>query len=214
MEDPEAHADLDSPSNNGHASPSQRAGRDFNIFTSAETCTSAMPLDLLDGKECSMCGDVGIYGDLFQCKRCNNRYQHLYCSRSYPNLGLEKWVCNWCLHADSSAHSPNQQKSEAKRKSLSTENNDLEFLLPIAESLPGAGLKDDDRVDCYIRSSKEINPAGGYMHVPKRARCAHVKDKNKVASIDKWRAVEKNALPLTPSKGIVRHYKLLADVLC
>ncbi|KAH7425333.1 hypothetical protein KP509_11G049700 [Ceratopteris richardii] len=44
-----------------------------------------------------MCGDVGIAELLFICSRCCHRHQHMYCSRSYPNIGEETYMCNWCL---------------------------------------------------------------------------------------------------------------------
>ncbi|XP_059063217.1 uncharacterized protein LOC131030779 [Cryptomeria japonica] len=46
--------------------------------------------------ECSLCGDVGLKEQLFKCASCLSRYQHTYCSRSYPNIDLERFSCEWC----------------------------------------------------------------------------------------------------------------------
>ncbi|KAI5057416.1 hypothetical protein GOP47_0027431 [Adiantum capillus-veneris] len=51
---------------------------------------------------CCMCGDSGIAELLFACWKCSHRHQHMYCSRSYPSMGDETSICNWCLHEEDS----------------------------------------------------------------------------------------------------------------
>ncbi|XVF36617.1 hypothetical protein REPUB_Repub19eG0072500 [Reevesia pubescens] len=56
--------------------------------------------------ECCMCGDSGLTQELFQCKVCQFRSQHRYCSNLYPKAESYK-ICNWCLN----------QKEDSKEKS-------------------------------------------------------------------------------------------------
>ncbi|XVE60567.1 hypothetical protein DITRI_Ditri05aG0139100 [Diplodiscus trichospermus] len=62
--------------------------------------------------ECCMCGDSGLTQELFQCKVCQFRSQHRYCSNLYPKAGSYK-VCNWCLN----------QKDDSKEKSQNSCNS-------------------------------------------------------------------------------------------
>ncbi|KAK7372974.1 hypothetical protein VNO80_06367 [Phaseolus coccineus] len=62
--------------------------------------------------ECCMCGDLGFSDQLFQCKVCQFRSQHRYCSNLYPkpeSLG----TCNWCL----------SQREDTKEKSANSSNS-------------------------------------------------------------------------------------------
>lgn len=59
-------------------------------------------MELEEGVVCSMCGDEGIAELLFLCSKCSYRPQHIYCSRSYPDLCGEASICNWCLHEEDS----------------------------------------------------------------------------------------------------------------
>ena len=43
-----------------------------------------------------MCGDQGLPGELFRCRRCHARLQHRYCSDLYPRAAAYR-RCNWCL---------------------------------------------------------------------------------------------------------------------
>ncbi|XVF64866.1 hypothetical protein PTKIN_Ptkin09bG0201000 [Pterospermum kingtungense] len=62
--------------------------------------------------ECCMCGDSGLTQELFQCKVCQFRSQHRYCSNLYPKAESYK-VCNWCLN----------QKESSKEKSQNSSNS-------------------------------------------------------------------------------------------
>ncbi|KAG2566563.1 uncharacterized protein LOC120680629 [Panicum virgatum] len=48
------------------------------------------------GAVCCMCGDQGLPGELFRCRRCRGRLQHRYCSDLYPRAAAYR-RCNWCL---------------------------------------------------------------------------------------------------------------------
>ncbi|KAJ7958943.1 Zinc ion-binding protein [Quillaja saponaria] len=62
--------------------------------------------------ECCMCGDYGFSLELFQCKVCQFRSQHRYCSNLYPKAESYR-ICNWCLN----------QKGESKEKSPNSSNS-------------------------------------------------------------------------------------------
>ncbi|MCO5571206.1 hypothetical protein L7F22_024941 [Adiantum nelumboides] len=62
---------------------------------------------------CCMCGDWGIAELLFVCSKCSHRHQHIYCSRSYPNMGEEASICNWCLHKEESILAKETMASDA-----------------------------------------------------------------------------------------------------
>ncbi|XP_028771816.1 uncharacterized protein LOC114729040 [Neltuma alba] len=66
--------------------------------------------------ECCMCGDCGFYEELFQCKVCQFRSQHRYCSNLYPKVDANG-TCNWCL----------AQKDDVKEKSLNSSNSSSSF---------------------------------------------------------------------------------------
>lgn len=180
---------------------------------------------------CSMCGDLGMADHLFLCIKCSHRYQHTYCSRSYPNMGPEALICNWCLHdGDSlsakleiSTHSnpnPNekfnhpQASAEDGEQSMRRKHSKaFEYLLMIAESFPHEGdnqviteANDGLRQTQYastISNTDKIMAFGG--HIPRRQRCA------KGINALKCR---KKGLQLSPPRASYRRYKLLADVLC
>ncbi|KAB1203885.1 hypothetical protein CJ030_MR8G020774 [Morella rubra] len=62
--------------------------------------------------ECCMCGDYGFSYELFQCKVCEFRSQHRYCSNLYPKAETYR-ICNWCL----------SQKEDTKEKSQNSSNS-------------------------------------------------------------------------------------------
>ncbi|KAL2317651.1 hypothetical protein Fmac_031527 [Flemingia macrophylla] len=72
--------------------------------------------------ECCMCGDLGFSDQLFQCKVCQFRSQHRYCSNLYPkpdSLG----TCNWCL---SLREDTKEKSTNSSNSSSSQRNNDDE----------------------------------------------------------------------------------------
>lgn len=156
-------------------------------------------------KECNMCGDVGISEDLFRCNRCRQRYQHIYCSRSYPILGSEIWVCNWCLNDEDKMHEEKRLKKlklkKRKAEDLADErrNNAFECLLQIAQSerVPEAKL-----IGCAT-FSKEITSK---TQVPNRQECYSSAEKDKLVAL--------NHRHLTAPRAGGRRYKRLADVVC
>ncbi|XP_027332749.1 uncharacterized protein LOC113847705 [Abrus precatorius] len=78
--------------------------------------------------ECCMCGDLGFSDQLFQCKVCQFRSQHRYCSNLYPkpdSLG----TCNWCLsqREDTKEKSPNSSNSSSSYKNNEDEIKNKKF---------------------------------------------------------------------------------------
>ncbi|KAL5569140.1 hypothetical protein UlMin_025715 [Ulmus minor] len=67
--------------------------------------------------ECCMCGDYGFSNQLFQCKVCQFRSQHRYCSNLYPNIADSYRVCNWC-------QSQKDEKSQNSSYSSSSNRNE------------------------------------------------------------------------------------------
>ncbi|KAK4852736.1 hypothetical protein QYF36_026595 [Acer negundo] len=59
-----------------------------------------------------MCGDFGLPSELFQCKICQFRSQHRYCSNVYPKAESYQ-ECNWCL----------SQKDDTKERSQNSSNS-------------------------------------------------------------------------------------------
>ncbi|KAK7275821.1 hypothetical protein RIF29_16945 [Crotalaria pallida] len=76
--------------------------------------------------ECCMCGDLGFSDQLFQCKVCQFRSQHRYCSNLYPKLE-SLGTCNWCLSQKelekSSPHSSNSSSPYRNNNSPEDEKN-------------------------------------------------------------------------------------------
>lgn len=191
--------------------------------------SSIAPLQPEGEKECSMCGDIGIRNYLFQCSRCRYRYQHIYCSRSYPRLGSsEMRVCNWCLHEDDKIQ---EEMKKLKQLKVSKEdfvedfserrNNAFNFLLQVAQcvaqSLPETGRSEEniqsETGPKDIKESDMIN----YGRIPKRQRCNHATDtRSKGVALQRCRRNAKDRLQLNPPapKAVGRRYKLLADVVC
>eukprot|EP00250_Pteridium_aquilinum_P014617 c22095_g1_i2 orf=122-1444(-) len=74
---------------------------------------------------CSMCGDVGVAELLFLCIKCSHRHQHIYCSRSYPDMGREASMCNWCLHEEDSLTSSTAMVTMANKTTAHTDVNQI-----------------------------------------------------------------------------------------
>ncbi|XP_022132041.1 uncharacterized protein LOC111005007 [Momordica charantia] len=75
--------------------------------------------------ECCMCGDFGFSYELFQCKICQYRSQHRYCSNLYPKAECYR-ICNWCLSQkeESKAKSPNSSNSSTSNKAQNSSGRD------------------------------------------------------------------------------------------
>uniref|UniRef100_A0A5B7BV87 PHD-type zinc finger plants domain-containing protein n=1 Tax=Davidia involucrata TaxID=16924 RepID=A0A5B7BV87_DAVIN len=69
--------------------------------------------------ECCMCGDYGLSYELFDCKVCQFRSQHRYCSNLYPKADSYR-VCNWCLSQKDDTVEKTQNSSNS---SSSNKNN-------------------------------------------------------------------------------------------
>ncbi|KAI4307463.1 hypothetical protein L6164_030647 [Bauhinia variegata] len=75
-------------------------------------------------QECCMCGDCGFSEELFQCKVCQFRSQHRYCSNLYPQA--ESYgICNWCLSKeDTKEKSPNSSNSSSSYRNNGSDGDD------------------------------------------------------------------------------------------
>lgn len=72
--------------------------------------------------ECCMCGDFGLPHELFQCKVCQFRSQHRYCSNLYPKAESYQ-VCNWCLSHETKEKSQNSSNSSSSNKNNSGDDS-------------------------------------------------------------------------------------------
>ncbi|XP_059637502.1 ASI1-immunoprecipitated protein 2-like [Cornus florida] len=52
---------------------------------------------------CCMCGDVGFPDKLFRCSKCQNRFQHSYCSNYYSESSQPIELCDWCQSEEKSS---------------------------------------------------------------------------------------------------------------
>ncbi|KAJ7520213.1 hypothetical protein O6H91_20G072400 [Diphasiastrum complanatum] len=169
-----------------------------------------------DDKQCSMCGDVGFYGELFKCTRCLYRFQHTYCSCAYPNMDLDEAICDWCSKSDRDS-GMKQADINTKRKPRSFKaqlgRDALALLLEVAhvQSAVTENVSEAGEVDQQAFFKKDSLATHG-KPVPKRQRNGH--NEKKKPGPGSWRQMNKSKLPLgLPSKGVGRRYKLLADVL-
>ncbi|PON70511.1 hypothetical protein TorRG33x02_256670 [Trema orientale] len=86
------------------------------------TSKTANTTSSLAAHECCMCGDYGFSYELFQCKVCQFRSQHRYCSNMYPNIPESYRTCNWCLCLTSNK---DQDKPQNSSNSSSSGRNDV-----------------------------------------------------------------------------------------
>ncbi|PON63443.1 hypothetical protein PanWU01x14_131070 [Parasponia andersonii] len=86
------------------------------------TSKTANTTSSLAAHECCMCGDYGFSCELFQCKVCQFRSQHRYCSNLYPNIPESYRTCNWCLCL---TNNKDQDKSQNSSNSSSSGRNDV-----------------------------------------------------------------------------------------
>ncbi|KAK2659870.1 hypothetical protein Ddye_006403 [Dipteronia dyeriana] len=96
--------------------------------------------DLQRSIECCMCGDFGLPSELFQCKICQFRSQHSYCSNVYPKAESYQ-ECNWCL----------SQKDDTKERSQNSSNSNSSNK---TNSGGGGGGGDDNIIHHSNKNSK------------------------------------------------------------
>ncbi|XVF39607.1 hypothetical protein PTKIN_Ptkin01aG0047300 [Pterospermum kingtungense] len=96
--------------------------------------------------ECCMCGDSGLTQELFQCKVCQFRSQHRYCSNIYPKA-LSYRVCNWCLN----------QKEDSKERSQNSSNSSASCKYNTEGSDSKNKKKGDNHGDAGLKSSQKNN---------------------------------------------------------
>ncbi|KAJ7520242.1 hypothetical protein O6H91_20G074000 [Diphasiastrum complanatum] len=180
---------------------------DYNKIKTSE----ARRLEKWAGKECNMCGDVGFYEELFRCTRCQARYQHTYCSITYPNLAVDhRWICDWCSHVGRTVAVKHQKMKTSRRKNKHSIKaqwcksiDALELLLVVGQSiLRGEVIAADGSVH-----QQEVNQ----QQELRKLQCSTLKEKSKLG-VDEFNRSSKNPFRLkTSSKGIARRYRLLSD---
>ncbi|XP_058109037.1 uncharacterized protein LOC131252189 [Magnolia sinica] len=139
-------------------------------------------------KECCLCGDIGFSNSLLPCPSCGFRFQHTYCSGSYPKIDMETWRCEWCLH------------DEAKKGGKA-----FKFLVEIPESsLPE---REEDQSPSNPNDEKRIRRRRESRDYDKRRG-----NPKRPKSFDRCRRLNCNSS--SSPRVIGRRYKLLADVLC
>ncbi|KAJ7219823.1 hypothetical protein O6H91_17G056200 [Diphasiastrum complanatum] len=173
--------------------------------------------DARSGKECSMCGDVGFIKELLRCKKCLHRLQHRYCSRGYPDIRLDEYICDWCYGSKKSSTvndgpkpSGTESRSDTPDINWHQYKNDLEFFVEVAEHEASDACATVQRVEQQLVSNKDT-----VWDNSKRHRCITTKKSRLV--LDEWKPHNKTKLRLSAaSKGSHggRRYKLLSDVLC
>ncbi|XWS14940.1 hypothetical protein CRYUN_Cryun35bG0051600 [Craigia yunnanensis] len=130
--------------------------------------------------ECCMCGDCGLTQELFQCKVCQFRSQHRYCSNLYPKAESYK-VCNWCLN----------QKEDSKEKSQNSSNS-------------SASCKDNSEDDSKNKKKGDNHGAAGLKGSQRNNNLKLQLIKN---PIKKPKSAEKLS-PITTRKRIITNARL------
>lgn len=124
-----------------------------------------------------------------------------YCSRFYPNVDVDKWSCEWCIHEE-------EQRSIKRRKAF-------ECLLDIAQSIPD-NLSSPPPPPVQPSEEKH-QPLPQYTQGAREKKRAASETKNVGGggggggggkALERWKSLA--------SRGRFgcRRYKLLADVLC
>ncbi|XP_022772279.1 uncharacterized protein LOC111314924 isoform X2 [Durio zibethinus] len=103
--------------------------------------------------ECCMCGDSGLTQELFQCKVCQFRSQHRYCSSLYPKAESCK-VCNWCLNQNEDSNEKSQNSSASCKDNNEDDNKNKKK----GDNNHGAGLKGSQRHTTNVKLQLMKNP--------------------------------------------------------
>ncbi|KAL6010453.1 hypothetical protein ACLOJK_000885 [Asimina triloba] len=180
----------------------QKYPRLFSLEGRGSGCMWGVDAAMADSstvKECCICGDVGFDHALLHCLSCGFRFQHTYCSGSYPKIDMATWRCEWCIH----------EESKLKRG-----NNAFDFLLEIAKSLPdgGGGGEEDEEEDGHPAAANDNNGNNEEKKSQRRRREEEKPQRPKAKrqkSLDRWRRPNCNSS--SSPRVIGRRYKLLAD---
>ncbi|EOY15393.1 hypothetical protein QUC31_000522 [Theobroma cacao] len=166
--------------------------------------------------ECCMCGDSGLTHELFQCKVCQFRSQHSYCSNLYPKAESYK-VCNWCLNQkeDSKEKSQNSCNSSASCKDNSEDDSKNKKKSDHHNQGP-TGLKGSQRNNLKLQliknpikkpKSPEKSPTTTRKRIITNARLEEKLRRTKSEEISNSGLITRHVF-----RNKVRRYKLLDEV--
>ncbi|KAK7301130.1 hypothetical protein RJT34_11991 [Clitoria ternatea] len=107
--------------------------------------------------ECCMCGDLGFSDQLFQCKVCQFRSQHRYCSNLYPKPDSLR-TCNWCLsqREESKEKSPNSSNSSSSYKNNDDESKNKKIMKNSCSNIGGGNKKGVKGSVLHLQLQKSI----------------------------------------------------------
>ncbi|KAG2698815.1 hypothetical protein I3843_07G165900 [Carya illinoinensis] len=170
------------------------------------------------GLECCMCGDYGFSYELFQCKVCEFRSQHRYCSNLYPKAESYR-ICNWCLSQkeDAKEKSQNSSNSSSSNKNQGEDDSKSNRRNGNGDNLANLkGQRDTSQLKLNVPIKKQRSPDGSPSPSPSpsarkriitNARMEEKLRRTKSEEISNRIGVTR---PLLRSK--VRRYKLLDEV--
>ncbi|XWS21436.1 hypothetical protein CRYUN_Cryun30bG0054500 [Craigia yunnanensis] len=164
-----------------------------------------------------MCGDSGLTQELFQCKVCQFRSQHRYCSNLYPKAESYN-VCNWCLNQkeDSKEKSQNSSNSSTSCK----DNNEDDVKNKKKGDNHQAGLKGSQRNTNNLKlqlnknpikkpkSPEKLSPSTTRKRIITNARLEEKLRRTKLKEISNGGHITRHVF-----RNKVRRYKLLDEVL-
>ncbi|KAG6644410.1 hypothetical protein I3843_08G054400 [Carya illinoinensis] len=169
------------------------------------------------GLECCMCGDYGFSHELFQCKVCEFRSQHRYCSNLYPKDESYR-ICNWCLSQkqdpkeksqnSSNSSSSNKNQGEDERKN-NKRNGNGDSLAILKGQRSTSQLKLNGPIKKQIRSPGGAPSPSARKRIITNARMEEKPRRTKSEEISNRIGVTTRR-PLFRNK--VRRYKLLEEV--
>ncbi|XP_057442474.1 uncharacterized protein LOC130734165 [Lotus japonicus] len=129
--------------------------------------------------ECCMCGDLGFSDQLFQCRVCQFRSQHRYCSNLYPKDESLR-TCNWCLSQNQG--SPNSSNSSSTyrnyNRTTEDESNKNKKIRIINSSHQNIGVKKG--LQKLINKKPKSPPEAGSSSPPSRSTSVTVSTRKRI----------------------------------
>lgn len=158
-----------------------------------------------EGTVCCICGDVGFQDQMFECKKCLQRFQHSYCSSSYLQAGWKVGVCEWCNYYEKKKRTPLPPAITCKRRNREEREARMIICGPLEER---------------ENTLHKTKPANSFTDLWRSETAA-----NTVGHCSSTKYSEKNTCFVGDTKGKIllssssarpsnRRYKLLKDVLC
>ncbi|OAY58070.1 uncharacterized protein LOC110608507 [Manihot esculenta] len=158
--------------------------------------------------ECCMCGDCGLSYELFQCKICQFRSQHRYCSNLYPKAESYQ-VCNWCL-----SHETKEKSQTSSNSSSSNKNTSEDDSIKNTQDKNKAGLKSQrGSLQLQINSPIKKQRSPERSPVTRRRLISNAKLEEKLIRRTKSEEISNNiGITKQVFRNKVRRYKLLDEV--